>query len=88
MEKVVIAAECVEIVCFIGDKTLIYDTLLAIQQEGQVTNENRCTKIVFMVYSLALKDYSTLYTNLKQSFAEQFERHFVNILMVQSREEA
>ena len=67
-----IAAEFVEIHCFIGDKALLYDTLLAIQQEGQTSNQERSIKIVFMVYSLALKDYSTLYTNLKQSFPQQF----------------
>lgn len=87
MEKVVIAAEFVEIHCFIGDKAHLYDTLLMIQQEGQTNNGDRNIKVVMMVYSLPLKDYSTFYANLKQSFPQEFHKHFINILMVKNREE-
>lgn len=87
MEKVVVAAEFVEIHCFIGDKAHLYDTLQMIQNEGQTSNTDRSIKIVFMVYSLPLKDYSTLYINLKQSFPQEFHKHFINILMVKNREE-
>jgi hypothetical protein len=68
MEKVIIAAQYVEIHCYIGKQQLIYHTLAQIREDPPSHNPSGNIKIIFFALDISLKHYTTLLEILRKDF--------------------
>ena len=87
MELVVIEADMVDIHCYHGTKEKVFVQIEELASPQYQPPTSKMIKVVFLVYNMSLKQYSTIYESMKSHFGPTVLTYSINLLMVRSKEE-